>query len=540
MTDPLLASAESSLVASDLDAAKMFAGQAATLAEATGDRGAQARGVTLLARVLYIRSETADAMSCVLKAIDLSRAVGDLTSTARAHEVAARILLDVGETAAALEEGLAAMRAADTGGDLAATMAAMRAMANVYAALHQWDRALAYGERYHETARLLRDPVAESAAIETVSFIYAGMAAEATDRGERDRARAWHERTVLLSRTAMLMARDAGNRRGENTCLANLAESLADVGRPAEALELLDSWPADPALDSVANIVHHRETRGIVLAALGRRQEAAELLTVSVAEAPTRQHEITARRALAGLLEDIGDLRGALEHYKRLFVLVSEQMSEQAERAASVAAVRLETAQAQARATALQRSNEHLNRQALEDPLTGLPNRRRLDQLLASDLRACSVVLLDVDHFKRINDGCSHLVGDAVLRDLAGVLAAACGPGGTAVRFGGEEFALVVQGTAADGVLALAERARAVIAAHDWTALAPGLAVTASFGVALGDEAATGIELLALADHRLLAAKASGRNRVVGPALTSHVLPSGDLQTADLQAAQTA
>lgn len=408
----------------------------------------------------------------------------------------------------------------------------MRAMANVYAALQQWDKALEFAERYRETARLLGDPVAESAAIETVSFIYGGMAVEAADRGDHERAADWHEQTVVLSRTAMLMARAAGNRRGENTCLANLAESLADVGRAQEALELLDSWPADPALDSVANRVHHLETRGIVLMGLGRRHEAAELLALSLAEAPTRQHEIAARKALAQLLEELGDLRGALEHYKRLFVLVSEQTSEHAKRAASVAAVRLETAQAQARAmalqaqaTALQRSNETLNRrsedlrrQALEDPLTGLPNRRRLDQLLASDLSSCAVVVVDVDFFKRINDGYSHLVGDAVLRELAQLLRASCRRGDTALRFGGEEFALVLQATEPDALLTLAERTRAAIETHNWAALAPGLAVTASFGAALGTEAATSIELLALADSRLLSAKRNGRNRVTGPA----------------------
>jgi diguanylate cyclase (GGDEF)-like protein len=535
----LLAAAYASLVASDLDAAKALAEQATTLAEAVGDQLMQARAVTLLARILHIRCEMPEAMGRVLAAIDLSAAVGDLTSTARAHETATRILLDVGETASALEEGLAATRAADASGDLEATASAMRAMANVYAALQQWERALEFGERYRETARLLGDPVAESAAIDTVSFIYGGMAVEAADRGDHGRAADLNEQTVVLSRTAMLMARAAGNRRGENTCVANLAESLADVGRPEEALELLDSWPADPARDSVANRVHHLETRGIVLVGLGRLQEAAELLARSVAEAPTRQHEITARKALARVLEELGDLRGALEHYKRMFVLVSEQTSEQAKRAASVAAVRLETVQAQARATALQaratalqRSNDTLNRrsedlrrQALEDPLTGLPNRRRLDQLLASDLRYRSVVVVDVDYFKRINDGYSHLVGDAVLRELAQLLRAGCRRGDTALRFGGEEFALVLRATSPDAVLTLAERTRESIEVHDWAALAPGLAVTASFGAALGAEAATSIELLALADRRLLTAKRNGRNRVVGPIVGPPVDP---------------
>jgi diguanylate cyclase (GGDEF)-like protein len=335
----------------------------------------------------------------------------------------------------------------------------------------------------------------------------------------------------MLSRTAMLIARETGDRRGEMTCLGKLAASLADLGRRREALELLDGWPTDPQLDPPSSIAQHQGARGFVLAALGRHEEAAALLALSVSGAPTTQHEIAARRALAVLHEDMGDLRGALDHHKRLFTLVGEQASEQAQRAAGVAAVRLETARAKARAlelrtraAALQLTNDTLHRdsadlrrQALEDPLTGLPNRRRLDELLASDLRACAVVLLDIDHFKRVNDDHSHLVGDAVLRAVARVLTGCCRASDTALRFGGEEFALVMHGASALGVRALSERARATIESYDWAALAPGLTVTASFGAALGREAATSIELLALADRRLLQAKQGGRNRVLGP-----------------------
>ncbi len=542
MSDPLaevpghspgavLAAAESALNGSDLDTAKVLAEQAVVAARSADDEGGHARAIAFLARVLYIRLEPAQAMEQATAAIALSEAIGDPRPMAQAREVATRILIDVGDSAGALEEGLQAMEAAEASGDLEATASATRAMTNVYAVLQQWDKAMEFGERYRETTRLLGDAVAESTAIETLSFVHSQMALQDSERGDHARARERNEQAATLSRTAMLLARTAGNRRGENTSVANLAELLGDLGRHQAGLDLLDTWPADPRLDSIANRVHHWETRGILLAGLGRRPEAAELLARSVAEAPTRQHDIVARRILANLLEEMGDLRGALDHYKRLLFLISEQNSEQAQRAASVAAVRLETAQAQARANALEsrtmaleRSNETLNqqsaalaRQVLEDPLTGLPNRRRLEQLLASDLQGCSVVLLDVDHFKRINDGHSHLVGDAVLRQLAHLLRTNCRLADTALRFGGEEFVFVMPGATRRNVLALAERVRRSIQRHDWTALAPGLAVTASLGVALGTEASSGIDLLALADRRLLAAKQHGRNQVVGP-----------------------
>jgi diguanylate cyclase (GGDEF)-like protein len=519
------------MLASDLDGALAQARQAEALAEAVGDPLMRARAVALLARVLHLRNEMAEALSQALRAVTLCEEVADLVAAAQAHEVAARIFLDVGEMAPALEQGLAATEAADASGDLAASVSALRAMTNVYAALRQWETALEFGERYSETARLLGDTAAECIAIATIAYVYAAMSSDATDRGESERARFLGEQSVSLSRTAMLMSRESGNRLNENTSLGNLAEMLSDVGRPQEGLDLLDSWTVDPALDTGNMIAHHREARGAVLVGLGRYREAADLMALGVAEAPTRQYEISASRSLAMALEELGDLRGALDTFKRLFVLVTEQISEQAQRAASVAAVRLETVQAQAQAAMLQlqasdlqrtnedlsRNSEDLLRQALEDPLTGLPNRRRLDQLLASDLRSCSLILIDVDHFKRVNDAHSHLMGDAVLRELGAVLSGACRDGDTALRFGGEEFALVMPGTSPDGVLASAERLRARVQNHNWAALSPKLAVTASFGVALGTEVDSSIELLALADRRLLKAKELGRNRVVGP-----------------------
>jgi diguanylate cyclase (GGDEF)-like protein len=126
--------------------------------------------------------------------------------------------------------------------------------------------------------------------------------------------------------------------------------------------------------------------------------------------------------------------------------------------------------------------------------------------------------MVDLDHFKRINDDHSHLVGDAVLCELGRLLRANCREGDVALRIGGEEFAVLLNGVSAERAVAAAERIRSGVLRHDWGALAPGLSVTASFGVAMVAEAATKFELLALADRRMYEAKVGGRNRVVGPA----------------------
>ncbi|MFC4102005.1 tetratricopeptide repeat-containing diguanylate cyclase [Paenibacillus xanthanilyticus] len=168
------------------------------------------------------------------------------------------------------------------------------------------------------------------------------------------------------------------------------------------------------------------------------------------------------------------------------------------------------------------RSSDRFRELAQRDPLTGLFNRRvigeRLDAMLMNATRGQHVtaVLMDVDHFKQINDTLSHEKGDQVLVQVAKILDAAAIEPAKAARLGGEEFLLLCPGYDAVKGLAFAERLRGAIRTADWGAIAPGLAVTASLGVctaAAGMAAAS--TLLAEADRNLYAAKRGGRDRVV-------------------------
>lgn len=172
-----------------------------------------------------------------------------------------------------------------------------------------------------------------------------------------------------------------------------------------------------------------------------------------------------------------------------------------------------------------QRENEdllaRLSVQAREDALTGLSNRRHFLDVLRDELarvarfgEPVAVALIDVDHFKRINDGFSHATGDEVLREVATVLRRGCRAIDTVARYGGEEFALLLPGTTAEGARVLCERLRLAIAGHDWTALGEGLSVTVSIG--LTDEPGTPEQRLHAADLRLYQAKHEGRNTVRG------------------------
>jgi len=184
----------------------------------------------------------------------------------------------------------------------------------------------------------------------------------------------------------------------------------------------------------------------------------------------------------------------------------------------------------------LKAQSDLLRNWAYIDGLTGVHNRRHFDQRLAAEWArathsgaALSVVLIDVDHFKRYNDHYGHQAGDACLRDVAAALGLALArPGDLLARYGGEEFACLLPDTAADGALACAARlGQAVAALQIVHAAADAGIVTASLGVATLPAAADGRNatyrspdaLLRLADTQLYQAKANGRNRACGATL---------------------
>ncbi|HVI60398.1 MAG TPA: sensor domain-containing diguanylate cyclase [Luteimonas sp.] len=166
----------------------------------------------------------------------------------------------------------------------------------------------------------------------------------------------------------------------------------------------------------------------------------------------------------------------------------------------------------------LQRRHDDLQREATHDPLTGLLNRAALGKLRANPRAmqrlgagAYTLALVDIDHFKQVNDRHGHLLGDRALRAVAQVVAGGIREGDVAVRYGGEEFLLVLPDTPLAGAFEVAERIRG--AAME---LALPFALTVSIGLASGDPAADEPEqVFERADQALYRAKAGGRNRVV-------------------------
>lgn len=170
----------------------------------------------------------------------------------------------------------------------------------------------------------------------------------------------------------------------------------------------------------------------------------------------------------------------------------------------------------------LETSNRELARLSVQDGLTGLYNRRYLDENLRSVFsrtkrygKSLSVMICDIDDFKRINDTLSHEVGDAVIRQVAKILQNEVRDADITARYGGEEFVIVFPETLVSHAAIVCERIRAHVEQHAWEDIAQGLQVTLSIGLT-GDITPPNHEkMLLVADQKLYEAKANGKNQLV-------------------------
>src|SRR6266704_6186988 len=240
-------------------------------------------------------------------------------------------------------------------------------------------------------------------------------------------------------------------------------------------------------------------------------------------------------RTIARLAEMFGDdgRMAKLEHHKdevgtlmQSFAKMLETIEQQAAEINSFAS-RLDQAYKE-----LESTNARLKETSFKDEVTGLYNRRffsiRLEEELSRYRRfnhPVSLVLMDLDGFKAVNDEMGHMVGDETLRDIGQILMKHSRGINVVSRYGGDEFAILLVETSKAGAQLYADRIRQIVATFPFS---HGKSITASFGVASlpDDEAANSEDLFRAADEALYAAKRAGKNQVAaaGPAekVTSH------------------
>jgi diguanylate cyclase (GGDEF)-like protein len=306
--------------------------------------------------------------------------------------------------------------------------------------------------------------------------------------------------------------------------LGNLGEVLVHLGETAAAAQMLDEAIAIAVPNGFEALTHRMTcTQGELLLQQGQAQAAWECLSavlghVQTDQPPThlRVHHALWRCAVA--LEQPVE---ALKHLQHYLAIERHRAVTQLRTQSELFITRMEAEQVhqeaqrhRARATALEVDVRH-------DPLTGLGNRRELEALwpvLIQQARATgsplSVAMMDLDHFKQVNDTHGHVAGDQVLVVLAGVMRSHTRGSDLAIRMGGEEFMLVLPDTSAERAAEVCERLRLRVASQDWGSLAPGLQVTLSIGLT-SSPPVDPKTLVLRADEALYRAKAAGRNCLV-------------------------
>lgn len=389
-------------------------------------------------------------------------------------------------------------------------------------------------------ARELGEPYPLFASLNNLGAVLIGKFYSLRDSAAAEEAVAALNATLPLSREVARLAPALNDPYFDCFIDGNLGEILVHLGEFDEAEMLLArSLAAALARGYDAVISRVRCSQAELHLARGNASESTRLLNELLSEPGNTQQVATALRAYYGLYlayraaNAPADALRALENFRRI---ENQQTLQQLKARSEFMVTRLEADESQRkgleRAYGIAQAHASravaLERMAHEDELTGLGNRRALDLNLPDKLvtaqlhhKALAVVVLDLDHFKRVNDAFGHAIGDKVLIQVARILGDQTRADDLVTRTGGEEFVLVLPGMSQSDAFDMCERLRLRVSDFQWDTVAPGLAVTLSAGIACAP-AYEATALLERADLAMYRAKKAGRNRVaVAPATSA-------------------
>ncbi len=431
----------------------------------------------------------------------------------------------------------------------------LASIANAYRRIGNYEQALHYYAQLEERALALEDEFEYRDVQSQIGLVYEDMGR--------------FQEALALFQSALTFAQKNARDRDEAIARLNIAGVQTKLERYHEAMKNLDaveSFYRDSPDAGIIGLIHL--FRGRAFNGQGLHKEAL----VELNKAKLHIQQVSNKRFLAWVLKENAIAHAALHEWEQAYLAMKAYTESQAQQdrflqkqqtidtQVEFDVTRKETENARLKAeTALKqqqldanrerrrlqtavivlgsilvillivligkqiRRNKHLHFLSITDELTGLPNRRRIFHLgedLARQAQEThapfSVLVFDVDYFKRINDTHGHSAGDAVLRALAPVSLEAIRDQDYVGRTGGEEFMALLPGTSIDQATAVAQRVRNHIAEHDFGDCAPELHVTVSVGVAQLKKTDGGLErLIHRADSALYQAKRDGRNCVV-------------------------
>ena len=517
-----------------------LAQEAYTISEQHGDQKGQAYALRTLAFHSNSASEFRAALDQLDRAVLIAQASGDLTLERDCKNMLGNVYRNLYNTNRAVECLLESSELSRQLGDLTGEANALSNLGVLMSSrLSEFGKALEYYQQAYEVHQRAENVAGQANCLYNMADAYQelGRYAEAHHCAELAAGVTQQLGDVMmqaLSTSVMARALDAQQRFGEAAPLHQQALDLleGEVEVP-EALAWIRLYRA-ANLEGRQQFQEAQSLYQQVLAA-SEQYELREVLTLTHAHLTLLYKRLgNWEAAMLHLEAERAAQQSSLEQQNALKTraLVVQYEVERAESEAELyklrsvelasANVALEQANREKSAlvAALQEQSQLMERQLREDSLTGVFNRRHIEKVLdqefdrhRAEARVMCVVMLDIDHFKLVNDSFSHLVGDEVLRRMGTLLMKACRPGDAAGRYGGEEFVLVLPSTTLPEAARLAEELRVTVAQAPWNEIALGLQVTLSLGVAASQQCENFERLVGQADAKLYEAKVQ-RNRV--------------------------
>jgi diguanylate cyclase (GGDEF)-like protein len=512
-----------------------------------GARGEARAALRLDARIRLIAIEFRNgrhdaALKAGRFAVRQARAMSDRVRESLARSAYGRVLTEESGAVEAAEEVIVALRLSRAADDPLARSIACANLALICSRLSLYDAAVDMARQAVAQAERAGDPEAIGHAVCNYASLHADYLYRYSTASPEEKA-GYLTFAIDESRRATEFANAHEDGEIQRVSGYNLVEFLLMRGDLAGAEAAMRRTEAAPGITCRRTQVHRGHTWALLLVArgdAGALQALEESLERCLAY-PFLELALFASEHRCRLLAEAGRYEEAFAEHQRFHALFLQTNNEDHSRHIQYRMILDQIGEMQALVAVENSRAEHLSRQhaslssealrlareTLEDALTGLANRRRLEQMLAefaAQDRAYAIVILDLDHFKQVNDVFSHAVGDAVLRRVGEIMRATLASfdglsDRLAFRLGGEEFAIALAKAATalamSDALAACEAVRGAIAACDWGAVAPGLRVTASLGVAMSDEAPDAAGRISVADARLYDAKRAGRNLVV-------------------------
>ncbi len=467
--------------------------------------------------VLFQMGEAEQAFVHAQAAQKLSEAL-DPSSQALASLVTAWTLSNLGLSDESYSVAQTAIHLAEVGDDNFALALSLHVFALIAWMGGDIPLALETSTRAIAIARSLTDTHVLSWCLFGRGCMVADEAREARERGDDSIYKSGHEEAIDLTEQAIELSRQNSDSWALRVSLTNKAEYCAHIGRFEEAHETLTEWTKVTAHESNRRKIQYLKTYAEILQRENRLEEARRYAEQAV-ELTTKRGTADLKHVCTKTLSEVHEARGdyemALQLYKRFHHEAQQFEGEKLKCRARVAEVFFEAEKFRQQAEDARRLAEQSGREALTDALTGVANRRRLEQAFAefiADGKQFAVVFADLDHFKSINDKYSHAIGDDVIKAFSKILSSCCRDGDIVARIGGEEFILLIKRTQRHNLPLIGERILRRTHNYDWDSITCGLKVTTSIGLACSDEAAGKDALLALADSRVYQAKSAGRN----------------------------